>query len=63
MQMNKLYRRLILILGLAGTVLAGNSCSETVYVTQQRQTFNDYKAMKHDKVVNKTRRPKVRSHQ
>ncbi len=57
--MNKSCKRLIIGLSVACTLLSG--CSETVYVTQQRQTFNDYKAMKHDKVVNKTKKPKVRS--
>jgi hypothetical protein len=56
--MNKLCKRLILLSGLFLMVLGG--CSETVYVRQQGQTYNDYKAMRHDKVVNKTKRPKVR---
>lgn len=36
------------------------SCSHTVYVRQQGQTYHDYEAIKHDKVVNKTKRPKMK---
>lgn len=57
--MNKSCKRLILGFSVAGALLS--SCSETVYVTQQGQTYNDYKAVKHEKVVNKTKKPKVRS--
>lgn len=37
-----------------------SSCSQAVYVRQQGQTYHDYEAIKHDKVVNKTRRPKMK---
>lgn len=59
--MSKLCKRLILCFSTICTLLAG--CSETVYVTQQRQTYNDYKAMKYGEVINKTKKPKVRTKQ
>ena len=37
-----------------------SSCSRTVYVRQQGQTYHDYEAMKHHKVVNKTKRPAMK---
>lgn len=38
-----------------------NGCGRTVYVRQQQQTYHDYKAIKHNKIVNKTRKPRTRN--
>ncbi|MCR9251586.1 MAG: hypothetical protein NXI20_14260 [bacterium] len=35
-------------------------CTKTVIVTQQQTTFNQYKAVKHDKITNKTKKPRKR---
>lgn len=48
-----------LLLGVFVCSIGLSSCSHTAYVTQQQQSFHDYKAMKHEKIVNKTKRPKV----
>lgn len=37
-----------------------SACSRTVYVNQQQQSFHDHKVMKHDKIVNKTKKPKIK---
>jgi hypothetical protein len=58
--MNKLTRATGLLC-LVGTFILLSSCSQTVYVRQNGTTYNDYEAIKHSKVVNKTKRPKVRS--
>lgn len=52
----KKFTRLVLLTLIAGTCTLG-SCAQTTYVHQQQQTYHDYKAIKHSKVVNKTRNP------
>ena len=56
--MNSYIIKLLLGLFVCTIFLAG--CSHTAYVYQQQQTFNDYKAMKHEKIVNKTKKPRIR---
>lgn len=58
--MNKLTRTAGLLC-LVVTLVFSSSCSKTVYVRQNGTTYNDYEAVKHAKVINKTKRPKVRS--
>lgn len=52
----KKYKRIVLLALVAGTCTF-SSCAQKVYVHQQQQTYHDYKAIKHSKVVNKTRNP------
>ncbi len=49
-----------LLLGLFVCAILLPGCSHTAYVYQQQQSFHDYKAMKHEKIVNKTKKPKIR---
>lgn len=49
----------IALLGLIAVCCTMGSCTQKVYVNQQQQTYHDYKAIKHGKVVNKTRNPYV----
>jgi uncharacterized protein YceK len=56
--MNKHILKLFLVIFVLSITFSG--CSHTVYVTQQQQSFHDHKAMKHDKIVNKTKKPKVK---
>ncbi len=59
--MNKYILKLLTGLFVCFFCTAGlSSCSHTVYVRQQGQTYHDYEAITHDKVVNKTRRPKMK---
>lgn len=60
--MNKYILKLLLGVIVSIFCLAGlSSCGHTVYVRQQGQTYHDYEAIKHDKVVNKTKRPKMKN--
>lgn len=45
----------IALLGLIAACCLMGSCAQKAYVNQQQQTYHDYKAIKHSKVVNKTR--------
>jgi hypothetical protein len=59
--MNKYILKLLLGVFVSIFCMAGlSSCSHTVYVRQQGQTYHDYEANKHDKVVNATKRPKMK---
>ena len=59
--MNKYILKLLLSLFVCSIIsFSLSSCGRTVYVRQQGQTYHDYEAMKHDKVVNKTKRPKMK---
>lgn len=52
----KKFTRIALMALMAGTFTLGG-CAQKAYVHQQQQTYHDYKAIKHSKVVNKTRNP------
>lgn len=39
-----------------------SACTKTVYVRQNGRTYNDYEAMKNDKIIDATKRPKVRNY-
>lgn len=59
--MNKYILKLLPGLFVCIICLGGlSSCSHTVYVRQQGQTYHDYEAIKHDKVENATKRPKMK---
>ncbi|MGB5976786.1 MAG: hypothetical protein WBG62_05200 [Cyclobacteriaceae bacterium] len=57
--MKSLANKLILLLSVSALFLV-SSCNPPVYVTQSGQTYHDYTAVNHHKVVNKTKKPKIK---
>lgn len=52
------YSKKLLLPGLfVLSLLLSTACTKTVYVHQQQQSYNDYKAQKYSKVKDKTKWP------
>ncbi|MFA0962136.1 hypothetical protein AB9P05_10035 [Roseivirga sp. BDSF3-8] len=58
--MKNLIKKMLLTFSVASFFLA-TGCNPPVYVTQSQQAYHDYTAVNHNKVVNKTKKPRTKN--
>jgi hypothetical protein len=58
--MKYLTKKLTFLFSVAA-VLFISGCNPPVYVTQSQQSYHDYTAVNHHKVVNKTKKPRIKN--